>query len=104
MAQALSELHPKTFVALMTMGHAFDRPILQRALTEFDFPFLGVIGSQVKRIKLEKELRDAGVREATNFYCPLGEDFGSNAPMEIALSMVAQLIRERDKYFQKVTR
>ena len=38
-------LPDKTFLLAMTMGHATDRPILRRALTERNFPFIGVIGS-----------------------------------------------------------
>ena len=91
MPSVLDELPPGAFVALMTMGHSSDLPILQKALSEHRFPFLGVIGSQQKRNRLEKELG------RSDFHCPLGEPFGSNAPMEIALSMVAQLLKERDR-------
>ncbi len=97
MASLVDTLSPETFVCLMTMGHAFDLPILKRALELNHFPFLGVIGSAAKRNRLEKELREQGYSGEMNFYCPLGEDFGSNAPVEIALSMTAQLLRERDK-------
>jgi xanthine dehydrogenase accessory factor len=97
MASVIDTLDPQTFVCLMTMGHSFDLPILKRALELNHFPFLGVIGSQAKRNRLEKELREQGYPGEMNFYCPLGEDFGSNAPMEIALSMTAQLLKERDK-------
>ena len=97
MADVIDTLAPETFVCLMTMGHSFDLPILKRALELNHFSFLGVIGSKAKRNRLEKELREQGYRGEMNFYCPLGEDFGSNAPMEIALSMTAQLLRERDK-------
>jgi xanthine dehydrogenase accessory factor len=51
----------------------------------------------MKRNRLEQEL------QRKDFHCPLGEDFGSNAPAEIALSMIAQLLRERDKYFKNST-
>ncbi|MFP5458070.1 MAG: xanthine dehydrogenase accessory protein XdhC [Bacteriovoracia bacterium] len=100
MAAVLRDLHPKSFVALMTMGHSFDAPILTRALKEFSFPFLGVIGSKQKRSRLEKELTESGVSPEllTSFHCPLGEAFGTNAPAEIALSMVAQLLRARDAF------
>lgn len=98
MPLALDQLLPQSFVLLMTMGHGFDFPILQRALTEFQFPFLGVIGSKAKRSRLETELRQQGFRGEMNFACPLGEDFGSNAPMEIALSIAAQLLKRRDEW------
>jgi xanthine dehydrogenase accessory factor len=83
---------------LMTMGHAFDLPILEEALKKNHFPFLGVIGSKIKRVNLEKDLKARGVQGPMSFYCPLGEDFGSNAPIEIALSMTAQLLRHRDQW------
>lgn len=90
MSAVIDALSPDTFVALMTMGHSTDLPILKRALPK-NFPFLGVIGSKMKRNRLEQEL------QSQNFHCPLGEEFGSNAPAEIALSMIAQLLRERDR-------
>lgn len=95
MALELDALSEHCFIALMTMGHSSDMPILRKALSEHHFPFVGVIGSKAKRHRLEQELG------MTNFHCPLGEDFGSNAPSEIALSMVAQLLRERDALQRK---
>lgn len=97
MSEVLDTIDADSFVMLMTMGHAFDKPILHRALSQHNFPFLGVIGSEVKRKRLEKELREEGIRGEMTFHCPLGEDFGSNAPMEIALSMSAQILRVRDQ-------
>lgn len=100
MKSVLATLHPQSFVAMMTMGHSFDAPILERALKEFQFPFLGVIGSKQKRNRLESELTERGVAKdkLKSFHCPLGEEFGSNAPAEIAISMIAQLLRERDRF------
>ena len=37
------------FLLCLTKGHAFDRPVLQRALTERKFPYVGVIGSESMR-------------------------------------------------------
>lgn len=100
MKSVLDSLHKDSFVAMMTMGHSFDAPILERALKEFSFPFLGVIGSKQKRNRLESELKEKGVspEKIKSFHCPLGEEFGSNAPAEIALSMIAQLLKERDRF------
>ena len=87
------------YLLVMTMGHATDRPILRRALTERSFPFIGVIGSDAKAKILRKELIADGVsaKQATKFHCPVGLDFGSNHPHEIALSIAAQLLLERDR-------
>ena len=87
------------FLLCLTKGHSFDRPVLQRALAERDFPFVGVIGSAAKAKVLQKELVAAGLpaKRAKQFHCPVGLPFGNNDPREIALSIVAQLLTERDK-------
>ncbi len=87
------------FLLCLTKGHASDRPVLQRALAERDFPFVGVIGSDAKAKVLQKELVAAGLpaRRAKQFHCPVGLPFGSNHPHEIALSIAAQLLTERDR-------
>jgi xanthine dehydrogenase accessory factor len=96
LAGGLDQINRNSFVLLMTMGHRFDFPILQNALVAHSFPFLGVIGSKAKRAKLERELREQGFAGQMSFYCPVGEAFGSNAPIEIALSISAQLLKVRD--------
>jgi xanthine dehydrogenase accessory factor len=87
------------YLVVMTMGHATDRPILRRALTERSFPFIGVIGSDAKAEILRRELVAEGVtaEQAGRFRCPVGLDFGSNHPHEIAISIAAQLLSERDR-------
>jgi xanthine dehydrogenase accessory factor len=81
------------------MGHATDRPILRRALMEREFPYIGVIGSDSKAEILRRDLLADGVppEKASGFHCPVGLDFGTNHPHEIALSIAAQLLSERDK-------
>ena len=87
------------FLLVMTMGHSTDRPILRRALTERNFPFIGVIGSDAKAEILRRELVADGVtpEQASRFHCPVGMDFGTNHPHEIAISIAAQLLSERDR-------
>jgi xanthine dehydrogenase accessory factor len=87
------------FVLCLTKGHASDRPVLHRALAERNFPFLGVIGSDAKAKVLQQELVAAGLpaERAKQFHCPVGLPFGNNDPREIALSIAAQLLTERDR-------
>jgi xanthine dehydrogenase accessory factor len=83
----------------MTKGHHTDRPVLQRALAERNFPFIGVIGSDSKAAILRQEMIADGLPpdKAAQFHCPVGLDFGTNHPHEIALSIAAQLLTERDR-------
>jgi xanthine dehydrogenase accessory factor len=97
----VAELPGDAFVICMTMGHATDRPILEEIFRQKrQFPFLGVIGSKAKRAVLVKELTASGISpsDAEVFRCPIGLDIGTNQPGEIAISVVAQLIQERDRW------
>lgn len=99
--ELVAELSDDSFVVCMTMGHATDRPILEEIFRQGrKFPFLGVIGSRSKRAVLLKELAAAGIppEQADAFHCPIGLDLGTNQPGEIAISIVAQLIQERDRW------
>jgi xanthine dehydrogenase accessory factor len=89
-----------SFVVLMTMGHSTDKPILLEILRNRQFPYIGVIGSDAKAARLHKDIDEAGLpcESKQSFYCPLGLSFGTNHPQEIAISIVAQLLQERDKH------
>ena len=99
LASAIDALPADAFVLCMTQGHTTDRPILHRALATRAFPFIGVIGSDAKAAVLRRELVAAGLAPAlaAKFHCPVGLDFGTNHPHEIALSIAAQLLTERDR-------
>jgi xanthine dehydrogenase accessory factor len=100
LASVVDTLPDNTFIASMTMGHASDVPVLVRSLSERKFPFVGVIGSLAKRNRILKDLREKGISEERlkELHCPMGEDFGRNAPAEIALSVAAQLLKVRDHF------
>jgi xanthine dehydrogenase accessory factor len=88
------------FVLCVTMGHRTDRPILEELYRQGRlFPYLGVIGCLAKRAVLERELSDAGVPAdwMASVRCPIGLDLGTNDPPEIAVSIAAELIQERDR-------
>lgn len=102
-AELPEELVPQiptdAFLLCLTKGHSFDRPVLQRALAEKNLPYVGVIGSAAKAEVLRREMVAAGLppERAAQFHCPIGLPFGSNHPHEIALSIAAQLLTERDR-------
>ena len=51
---------------------------------------------------MEAELREDGLEpgRSKEFLCPIGEDYGKNAPSEIAISIAADLLRHRQKVFE----
>ncbi len=102
-AELVPTLPAHAFLLCLTQGHTTDRPVLHRALAERDFPFVGVIGSAAKAAVLRRELVAAGLppARADAFHCPVGLDFGTNHPHEIALSIAAQLLTARDRGLPK---
>ena len=58
-----------------------------------------MIGSDAKAEILRRELMAEGVtpEQAGSFHCPVGLDFGTNHVHEIAISIAAQLLTERDR-------
>lgn len=99
LADEVAKLSSKSFVVVCTMGHATDLPVLEKILKDREFPYIGAIGSDVKALKLRKNLSALGVSEkqAHAFFCPMGEEFGNNTPEEIAISITAQLLKVRDQ-------
>lgn len=99
MPSMVETLRDDTFVALMTMGHTTDKPILIEILRTRKFPYVGVIGSDAKAHILKRDLEEAGLppeaKEA--FFCPIGLAIGSSHPYEIAVSAIAQMLSVRDQ-------
>ena len=86
------------FVVIATMGHATDLPILEKILkSDLELPYLGVLGSEVKAGKLRTNILESGVSQmkVDSFFCPMGEEIGDNTPPEMAISIVAQLLRSK---------
>ncbi len=106
--QALCEPDPRAIVeklsedtsfVVMTQGHATDVPILEAIFGKFpNARYVGVIGSDVKALKIKSELRARGVTEelVARLRTPIGLPIGSNHPAEIAISIVAELLQVRD--------
>ena len=97
----VTNIPDEAFVLSMTMGHGTDLPVLEEIFRQGrSFPYLGVIGSRSKRSVLVRDLTAAGIpqEQAESFHCPIGLPLGTNQPAEIAVSVVAQLIQERDHW------
>lgn len=96
----VAQIPGRSFVILMTMGHTTDKPILLEILRNWDekpFPYLGVIGSKAKAVRLHHDIAEAGFPSSYKdlFRCPMGLPIGNNHPQEIAISIVSELLQER---------
>jgi xanthine dehydrogenase accessory factor len=83
------------FHVVLTYSHAMDLAICHALLAKPSFGFLGLIGSQTKRARFHKRLRDGGVSPSMldGLTCPIGiGGLRGKEPATIAVSIVAQLI------------
>lgn len=95
----VSTFTPKSFFMSMTMGHAHDVPILYEIFKHApDCPYVGVIGSDVKGIKIKRELKELGVTDEflAKLRVPMGLPLGTNQPNEMAISIAAEVLQVRD--------
>lgn len=84
------------YVVIVTRGHQFDGMLLEQALRT-EAGYLGMIGSRRKRDAIYDMLREKGFGDADfeRVYSPIGLDIGAETPEEIAVSIVAELIKAR---------
>ena len=83
------------FYLVMTHSHALDFAIVERILRRDDAGFVGLIGSQTKRVTFERRLRERGVSQAAldRLVCPIGlPDITGKAPGIVAIAVAAQLL------------
>ena len=80
---------------VLTYSHPLDLAICHALLSRPLFGFLGLIGSQSKRARFLKRLRETGVSEAAlaRLTCPIGLGaIRGKAPAVIAIAAAAQLV------------
>lgn len=93
--QVLAQLSDDAYLVIMTQDHALDYAITLDALQAGRFAFVGLIGSQGKRqrfeFRLKEQLADPALLNALT--CPVGHpDVSGKLPMQVAVSIAAQLI------------
>jgi xanthine dehydrogenase accessory factor len=92
------EIDKDSFIAIMTRGHQYDQIVLEQALRT-QASYIGMISSRKKRNTMYWSMLAKGFQkqELERVHSPIGITIGSETPEEIAVSIVAQLIKERSK-------
>lgn len=97
--EALGEvgLTDATAVTVLTHDPKLDDPALKAALPSPAF-YVGALGSKATQARRRQRLLEAGVSEAqlARLHAPIGLDLGGRTPAEIALSVMAQIVSERN--------
>src|SRR5262245_2789340 len=88
---------PSYYIVLITRGHAYDEPCL-RVVMRTEAKYIGMIGSRrrikacFQRFRDEEEIAEEVLERV---YAPIGLDIATETPAEIALSILAEVIKIR---------
>ncbi|MEE3234508.1 MAG: XdhC family protein [Candidatus Latescibacterota bacterium] len=97
--QIFSKLHidENSYVLAVTRGHQHDEQVVEWAVKTSAF-FIGMLGSERKKKILWKKLLERGnvsKEDLLRVSSPVGINIGADNPEEIAISILAELIRVR---------
>jgi xanthine dehydrogenase accessory factor len=85
-----------SYIVIVTRGHLYDGFVLKQAVNT-NARYIGMIGSKKKIRTLYQNLKEEGISKDTlaRVHAPIGIDINSETPEEIAVSIVAELIKVR---------
>ena len=98
--EVFKNIQTNSNTALITLTHdpKIDDPALKHAIRK-KFFYIGALGSKKTHENRCKRLKDVGFKdeEINSIHGPIGIKIGGKSAPEIALSIVAQLVSERNK-------
>lgn len=98
LSSVLKEQGENSFYVIVTRGHQSDQICLEQVL-RYEYTYLGVIGSRQKTAHCRKLLQEHGFRNAeiASIHMPIGLNIGAQSPEEIAISILAEMIQEKNR-------
>ncbi|MFT5089656.1 MAG: xanthine dehydrogenase accessory factor [Planctomycetota bacterium] len=86
----------QSYILALTRGHQYDELVVERAINT-SARYIGMLGSERKKIVLWKRIvARGGCRERLDrVYAPIGANIGADTPEEIAVSVLAELVKVR---------
>jgi xanthine dehydrogenase accessory factor len=90
------QIDETSYIVIVTRGHLYDGFVLKQAV-KTKARYIGMIGSKKKIRTLYQNLMGEGIAKdaLARVYAPIGIDINSETPEEIAVSIVAELIKVR---------
>jgi xanthine dehydrogenase accessory factor len=92
------EIDEDSYIVIVTRGHQYDREVLEQSL-KTSAGYIGMISSRRKKDAIYKALLAEGYKQSDldRVHSPIGLAIGGETPEEIAVSIVAEMIKERNK-------
>lgn len=96
------ELSPRAYIVIVTRGHLHDELVLEKAL-KTEAAYIGMIGSKRKvRYTYDNLMRKEITEEQlSRVHAPIGLDIKAETPEEIAISIMAEIIKIRRHYLAR---
>jgi xanthine dehydrogenase accessory factor len=90
------QVNRSSYLVIVTRGHTYDQEVLDWALGQ-EVRYIGMIGSRVKIRTVYDNLKEKGIKpeQLQRVHAPIGLDLGALTPEEIAVSIVAEMIKVR---------
>lgn len=87
----------RDYVVIMTVGYRTDKLVLQQ-LIQYSFKYLGMLGSgnKIKQLFTELEAEGIAAEKLSKIFTPIGLNIYSKTTKEIAVSIAAEIIREKN--------
>ena len=85
-----------SYVVIVTRGHVHDMDVLEQALRT-PAPYVGLMASRSKHARIVAALKEAGLGDddIARVHSPIGLPIGAETPAELAVSIVAEMIKVR---------
>lgn len=85
-----------TYFVIVTRGHQYDQICMQNILTKTS-AYVGMMGSKRRVGMIKENLMEKGFERAVveSLHTPIGIDIGAETPAEIAVSILAEIIKVR---------
>jgi xanthine dehydrogenase accessory factor len=86
--------HEDEAIVLVSRNYELDRDALAAALKKGGAGYIGMIGSSRKVHRVFDSLKQAvPVEQLKSVYAPIGLDIGADSPAEIAVSVIAEILK-----------
>ncbi len=98
---AVESCQTNSYFLVMTHDHALDQQLCESIISRGDSLYCGLIGSTTKGLKFRQRLlkKNYKQQEIDILTCPAGlSSLKSKKPMEIAVSIILELLKLRDKH------
>lgn len=90
------EINNESYIIIVTRGHAYDKDVLAQAL-KTNAKYIGMIGSKTKvKYTFDKLLEEGFLqKDIDRVFAPIGLNIYAQTPEEIAVSIIAEMIKIR---------